>query len=670
MQPPLPSGTLLQSHYRIVQQLGQGGFGRTYLAEDQNRYGERCAIKEFVPQQGEAHFFTKATELFQREANILYQIQHPQIPQFRETFEVDQRLFLVQDYVEGPSYKDLLYQRRAQNHPFSEAEVRQFLQQMLPVLAHIHAKGIIHRDISPDNVLLRSRDRLPVLIDFGVVKEVVTRMQMLDVTHQATTVGKPGYAPSEQMQSGRAYPCSDLYSLAVTAIVLLTGKEPQDLLDSNLTWHWQQFAAVSPSLAQVLNKAVSYRPGDRYQSVSEMAQALGSANSMAAVPVTPYRPPTPAPSQMRTVAVGRPAQSTTVAAPPPQKPARSARPSVLEDDEGSVWENPWAVAGLAVGIVLVAGLGGWGVVSTLNRNQTQEATSPAPPELTLDPESPTGVTSPEPTPTPTPTQAAPEPVAYDQPLEIRAGESTVVEGNLNANETVNYRLQGQEGQTLLAQLEGQGILMTVLAPNGNPPDSQARRVLGWTGELEFTGEYTLQLSPAEGSEAGNYALTVSLTAPEAPEEDLPEQSEDSDQREEPDNSQEEEPVELEQPEEPDNAQEEEPAEPEIEEPVEEIDRSEQRVRFPAGRDSILYANSVGPGRIRRYVINVQEGQVLEVDLASATGPVTFNVLLPTGDSLSSSQSSLWEGVVPVGGDYAIDVMSSESAEFTLNIGAR
>ena len=261
MQPPLPFGTELQSRYLIVQLLGQGGFGRTYLAEDQNRYQERCAIKEFVPRQGEEHFSTKATELFQREANILYQIQHPQIPQFRATFEVEQRLFLVQDYVEGPSYKDLLYQRRAQNNPFSEAEVRQFLQQMLPVLAHIHAKGIIHRDISPDNILLRNRDRLPVLIDFGVVKEVVTRMQMLDVTYHATTVGKPGYSPSEQMQSGRAYPSSDLYSLAVTALVLLTGKEPQDLLDSNLTWHWQQFASVSPSLAQVLNKAISYRPG-------------------------------------------------------------------------------------------------------------------------------------------------------------------------------------------------------------------------------------------------------------------------------------------------------------------------------------------------------------------------------------------------------------------------
>ncbi|MGD1860996.1 MAG: protein kinase, partial [Leptolyngbyaceae cyanobacterium] len=239
---PLPSGTVLQSRYRIIQLLGQGGFGRTYLAEDQGRFQERCAVKEFLPQQGE-DFSSKSTELFQREATILYQIQHPQIPQFRATFEVEGRLFLVQDYVEGHSYRELLNQRRSQHPPsFSEAEVRQFLQQMLPVLAHIHAKGIIHRDISPDNILLRNRDRLPVLIDFGVVKEVVTRVQLSGTTYNATTVGKPGYAPSEQMQSGRAYPSSDLYSLAVTAIVLLTGREPQDIFDDvNLSWHWQQY---------------------------------------------------------------------------------------------------------------------------------------------------------------------------------------------------------------------------------------------------------------------------------------------------------------------------------------------------------------------------------------------------------------------------------------------
>ena len=80
---------------------------------------------------------------------------------------------------------------------------------MLPVLAHIHSKGIIHRDISPDNIILRQQDSLPVLIDFGVVKEVVTRLHMDGERSQATTVGKAGYAPSEQMQSGRAYPSSD-----------------------------------------------------------------------------------------------------------------------------------------------------------------------------------------------------------------------------------------------------------------------------------------------------------------------------------------------------------------------------------------------------------------------------------------------------------------------------
>lgn len=675
MQPPLPFGTVLQSRYRVVQLLGQGGFGRTYLAEDQNRFEERCAIKEFVPQQGEAHFSTKATELFQREANILYQIQHPQIPEFRATFEVEKRLFLVQDYVEGPSYRDLLYQRRLQNSTFSEAEVRQFLQQMLPVLAHIHSKGIIHRDISPDNILLRNRDRLPVLIDFGVVKEVVTRMQMMNETHHVTTVGKPGYAPSEQMQSGRAYPSSDLYSLAVTAIVLLTGQNPQELFDDvNLVWRWQQFASVTPSLAQVLNKAMSYRPGDRYQSVSEMAQALGAASNLVA-PAAPYRPPTPPPSQVRTVAVGRPPQSTTVATAPAQTSSRSKLPSVLEDDEGSIWENPWAVAGLAAGLALVAGIGGWGLVSALNRNQAEVVTTPAPPTLTIDPDAPRGTTAPQPTPTPTPTQTEIEPVAYNQALNLRAGETTTVEDSLKANETVNYQLEGLQGQTLLAQLEGEGVLMTVLAPNGNPPDGQARRVLGWTGTLELTGEYTLQISPVEGAETSNYALTVSLTDPEASEEPAsPEQSEDPDQSEaparpeEPDNSQDSEPSENAQ--DPEETVNDSPEPEEPEEPAVQVERSEQRVRFPAGRSSILYANSVGPGRAIRYVINLREGQVLEVDLNSASGPVTFSILLPTGDSLSGSQSSLWEGAVPVGGDYSIDVVAAESAEFTLNIGAQ
>jgi len=646
MYPPLPVGTVLQSRYQIVKLLGQGGFGRTYLAEDQGRFNEPCAVKEFLPQQGEDHFSSKSTELFQREATILYQIQHPQIPQFRATFEIEGRLFLVQDYVEGMSYRELLNQQRLQNATFSEAEVRQFLRQMLPVLAHIHAKGIIHRDISPDNILLRNRDRLPVLIDFGVVKEVVTRVQMSDATYHATTVGKPGYAPSEQMQSGRAYPSSDLYSLAVTAIVLLSGREPQDIFDDvNLTWYWHQYADVSPSLAQVLDKATSYRPGDRYQSVSEMAQALGAGGNPSTVQASPPLAPgaAAAASQMRTVAVGRPYQSTTIAGPDtPQTHRPTAPPAVLEEDGGSIWENPLAVGALALGLAIVAGLGGWGLVNALNR----PAPDPDVPQIEIDPDRPTTTPTPDPDPDPTP-EPDPEPVEFTQNLDIRTGESTTVEGSVRANETVNYIVNGQEGETLLAQLEGEGVLLTVLAPNGNPPDRRARRVLGWTGTLEFTGEYIIQLRPVEGVEQSDYSLAVSLSAgsdPEAPTD--PEEPE---------------------PEEPTEPEEPEPEEPDPDDEPEIV--SEQRVRFPEGQNSILVANSAGPGRIRRYVINLREGEVLQVAVDSSSAPTTFTVRLPTGSPLASSVQ-LWEDAAPVGGDFAIDVTATDASEFTLQFQKR
>ena len=96
MQTAIPTGTILQNRYRVLSILGQGGFGRTYLAEDQGRFNELCALKELLPPQDNAYALEKSKELFQREAQILYQIQHPQIPQFRATFEQDQRFFLMQ----------------------------------------------------------------------------------------------------------------------------------------------------------------------------------------------------------------------------------------------------------------------------------------------------------------------------------------------------------------------------------------------------------------------------------------------------------------------------------------------------------------------------------------------------------------------------------------------
>ena len=158
LQPPLQLGTVLQNRYRVDRVLGQGGFGRTYLAEDLGRFNELCALKELIPAQADNYTLEKSQQLFQREAAILYQIQHPQVPQFRATFEEDRRLFLVQDYVAGKTYRTLLDEYQANGQTFSEAEVFHLLKQLLPVLAHIHARGIIHRDISPDNIILRESD--------------------------------------------------------------------------------------------------------------------------------------------------------------------------------------------------------------------------------------------------------------------------------------------------------------------------------------------------------------------------------------------------------------------------------------------------------------------------------------------------------------------------------
>lgn len=637
MQPPIPAGTVLQSRYRVIKLLGQGGFGRTYLVEDLGRFNEHCALKEFVPQQGADHFSTKASELFQREAAILYQIQHPQIPNFRATFEQDQRLFLIQDYVDGVTYRELLNQRQSQGMAFSESEVRQFLQQMLPVLAHIHAKGIIHRDISPDNIMQRRQDHLPVLIDFGVVKEVVTRLQMPETATQATTVGKLGYAPSEQMQSGRAYPSSDLYSLAVSAVVLLTGREPQELFDDiNLSWRWQQYVTVSPGLAQVLDRAMSYRPGDRYQSVSEMAQALGSAGNFTGAAPSPLGRPNP--SQMQTVAVGRkytPTQATTPARPNPAQ--RTAPSTVQADDQPSFWEDPLAVTLIGVALAVLAGIGGWLVVNLLNRQPNQQVDQPPTPSISLGD---LQTQSPSPTATPTQTPTPQKPVEYSQQLGIQSGGEKSVSGTLRSNETISYELQGVQGQPLKARLQGEGVLMTVLGPDGKAVDSTAQRVLGWQGDLPYSGQYLLKLSPVQGLESSDYTLEVSLgDVPEAIETPPPVQTPTAN------------PTPTPTPEETN--------EPQIQ---------EQRLRIPQGQTSVQATDSVGPDRIRRYLINAQQGQVMTIQLPNVSGPVALDVRFPGGELIDDAANVLsWQGQLPLGGDYIIDVSSPENANYTLKV---
>lgn len=278
---PLTPGTTLRERYIIQQQLGQGGFGRTYLAEDTGRFREKFVIKEFMPVLRNTSALKKAEELFQREAAILHQLDHPQIPKFWEIFRQEQRIFLVVDYIEGLTYKHLQEQRFQQGYCFSETEILEFLQNLLPVLVYIHRRGVIHRDISPDNIILRSDDQRPVLIDMGGVKQVAlevgAQLEAAEVpaTASFTCLGKVGYAPDEQIQLGLVAPHSDLYALAITALVLMSGKRPQQLLNPNtLQWQWQQELKLNPVLTRTLSQMLASKPASRFQSADEVLQAL------------------------------------------------------------------------------------------------------------------------------------------------------------------------------------------------------------------------------------------------------------------------------------------------------------------------------------------------------------------------------------------------------------
>ncbi len=475
---PLSSGTVLQNRYRLVQILGQGGFGRTYLAEDQSRFNELCAIKEFSTTQSDPTVLAKARELFQREAATLYQLQHPQVPQFQASFAEGERLFLVQDYVEGKTFLDLLNEQKTHGRSLTEPAVKQLLMSLLPVLAYIHSKGIIHRDISPDNIILRQSDSLPVLIDFGVVKEIATRLISGKTVNVATTVGKLGYAPSEQVQSGRAYPSSDLYSLAVTAIVLLTGREPQDLYDDvQLTWNWRQWVQVDENLARVLDKMLSYRPGDRFQNATDVLQALQSGSgTLAAIPAAPQTT-APPPSQVRTVAVGgMQALSANT----------QSRPSIPERN------SPVPVILVGVGVAATAAVVSF---TAANLFAGRPTTTPSP--------SPTVVS-----PTPTPTD-----FTITKEIPLQPGKPFQERNILTPNQVINYQFQAERGERLVAIIQGEGVQMSVLnADNSRPVDPSADRISRWSGRFGTSGQYLVRLRNTS-SNSSEFSLRLNLEAP-------------------------------------------------------------------------------------------------------------------------------------------------------------
>ncbi|MGG6296727.1 protein kinase domain-containing protein [Leptolyngbya sp. AN02str] len=264
----------LRGRYRPVQPIGQGGFGRTYLALDDDRLGTQCVIKQFSPQVQGTKSLEKAVRLFTQEAVRLDELgEHPQIPRLLAYFEQDNYLYLVQQFVEGQS----LLQEMRQNGSFNERQIREILADLLPVLRFVHNKNVIHRDITPSNILRRKADGRLVLIDFGVAKQIG------DADPQTgTRIGTEGYAPIEQFRGGKAYPASDLYSLGATCIHLMTQTRPDNLYDPlEGRWIWREFltereVVVSDQLAHIFDMMLKDLLAERYQSADDVMRDLNA----------------------------------------------------------------------------------------------------------------------------------------------------------------------------------------------------------------------------------------------------------------------------------------------------------------------------------------------------------------------------------------------------------
>ena len=287
------SRLLLGDRYRALKPISQGGIGRTFLAVDeQDASKPRCIIKQFSPKNHGTNNAEQAAELFRQEAIRLQELgQHPQIPQLVAYFESDHQArtatasAIVQTLIEGES----LAQKLEAEGAFSETEIRQLLAELLPVLQFVHDRGVIHRDINPENIIRRTFHPYQgggelVLVDFNAAK--FTSKTALAKT--GTVIGSAAYTSQEQLM-GKALPSSDLYSLGVTCIHLLTHIHPFDLFNSlEGVWVWQDYLtnSVSPQLKIILNKMLEGTVRQRYQSAAEILKDLEPEKTIATEPIT------------------------------------------------------------------------------------------------------------------------------------------------------------------------------------------------------------------------------------------------------------------------------------------------------------------------------------------------------------------------------------------------
>ncbi|MDZ7953824.1 serine/threonine-protein kinase [Nostoc sp. DedQUE09] len=267
---------LLEERYRLLKQIGKGGFCKTFLAIDEGQFPPvPCVVQELSLEY-------EISQNFPQMAQKLEELgKHPQIPAFLAYFQQNRHFYLVQEFIAGTNLAQVVEEEGA----FNETQIWQLLEDVLPVLQLISDRHIIHRDIKPQNIIRRSpitKKGNFVIVDFTTAK-IVTEIDRLTFE---TSIGSPEYAAPEQTK-GKAVFASDLYSLGITCIYLLTQIPPFDLYDiANDCWVWQQYLTTKVSdvwrqdskslrLAQILDKLLQNVVNRRFQSADEVMQAMG-----------------------------------------------------------------------------------------------------------------------------------------------------------------------------------------------------------------------------------------------------------------------------------------------------------------------------------------------------------------------------------------------------------
>jgi serine/threonine protein kinase len=357
----LPEGSILAGRYIIGRVLGTGGFGITYLGYD-GALGRKVAIKEYLPsdfaarplgssrlsvfsgdaatyfKRGLASFLDEARRLatFAREGNIVA---------VHDTLEANNTAYIVMEYLEGRTLKELLREKGKLN--FSEA--MSIITPVLDALSAVHGAGIIHRDVAPDNIFIRT-DGSVTLIDFGAARAFAQ-----NANRSMTVVLKPGYAPIEQyLSKGSQGPWTDVYATAATLYRMLTGTVPEESIQRSrkdgLTLPSRLGVNLPPAAEAALMTALAVEPEQRTRDIATLKAGLSGRSPQA----TRQTSPSAAAATGDTPAAASPAPAITPDDAPTATPAATS--TVAPADRKKSKALPVALVGVVVAIIAVAAL--------------------------------------------------------------------------------------------------------------------------------------------------------------------------------------------------------------------------------------------------------------------------------------------------------------------------